>query len=147
MEYGYVIVTACITVAVCTFVALRPEDKCFRIAIGALLLSSVISPAISLIKELSFSYELSFDEQYSDAYEQSAEEAFTLGIRTEISREFSIPNENILVVACGFSAQSMRAEVIKVTLLGKGAFSNAEKIKEHVRGLGLGDCEVDISFA
>ena len=122
-----------------------------KIASGILLFYTVAAPVASFVGEISQieSEDIFIDlSENADAtkYEESAKDAFALGIKRLISSEYSLSEENIEVNILGFDFKNMRAERIKILLRGKGAASDWRAIRDYINGLEIGECEVRVEF-
>ena len=122
------------------------EERGHKLAISVILLYSIISPLVPLfedLKDFSFS-ELDFDkEEFTDgAYLEVGEAAFREGIARAVSEKFGLDEEKIVVTIFGFDFETMRAERINITLLGRGIELDFREIEAYVEKNGLGECEV-----
>lgn len=73
------------------------------------------------------------------------EEAFCLGVRRAVAREFALSEEQIDVFAEGFSYPAMKAENIRLALSGAARAADLRGIRQYV-GEHFGPCEVVIGF-
>lgn len=129
-------------------------EKSTRAALGVILLATVATPLVGGIRELGEltldgvlgDYSVEIDEEDSACYE-TAEEAFCEGIRSEVCAEFSLEADEVTVLVFGFELTEMRAEKIKIILSGRAACADSRSIAAHVRGAGLGDCEVELELS
>ena len=143
-EYAVALSSIAATASLLSFSAGR--DKFHRFAVSAVLASALAVPFLNLvgqIGELDFS-SASFKEEEieSVALGSTAETAFTEGIRAFVAEEWSVSKEKIIVSAEGFDFQNMRAEKIKITLLGRGAHIDFRALSDYIESKGLGECEV-----
>lgn len=143
------LITVSSAVGVCSYLSPGAEwNKTIKITASIVLLCTVISPLISLIRDIDFSFshtdsELDISIEDSKLYE-SVEEAFSQGVKKYICETFSISESDVLILVSGFDAVGMRAEKIKVVLYGSAALADNRSICEKIESAGLGECEVMI---
>ncbi len=141
-------------VALCEHISYGGElDKNVKVALGIILLSSLVSPLVSALDGLSsFDIDSLFNKYGDDIaiedslYYKTAEEAFCVGIERLLDEELGIEGEDIEVYTEGFDMTEMRAEKITIILSGKGAYADYRKIESRISSLGLGKCEVKLEF-
>lgn len=149
MENPYVyVIVALASVAFASF-AVYDADKLreARMALGVILLASLVLPLCSALKGISaldFNYEIEYGS--SELVDTALEEAFCQGIAEAVREEFSIKKEEILVTARGFDSENMRAEELFVTLSGRAVVKDIRAVSDFVSGLGVGKCTVEVQF-
>ena len=129
------------------FVAYRVTDKWHKLSVSVILLSVIATPLFGLISEIpstNFSefFETEGGVQNSDEFERVGKEAFENGMCRLVAQKFGIPEASVYVKAEGYDAFSMKAELIRITLVGEGFGVDYKSMESYVRGLGLGSCEV-----
>ncbi len=127
------------------------HERATRLASAVLLLYGVSMPIVSFLSSPpSFEGELPWEDGYSppssDAFYETAEEAFEEGIARLIVMEYGASREDVAVRAHGFDAEEMRARLISVRLSGRSAALDYRGIENYITEQGLGECEVFISF-
>lgn len=146
-EYMITVFSASAAVALCGFAFYgRRLEATARVALGIILVSAIISPLISIGREL-----LAIDVDKgefvgSSAVGETAEDAFCRGVRSALAAELSVSADDIDVKCRGFSAEKMKAEKITVTLYGSAALADHSALRRFVSGNNLGECEVRIGF-
>ncbi len=125
----------------------KSGSKGERFAFGVLIAFAVLSPLEGLVGSGDWKFP-EYSPEYSDTgeYKERAKEAFEEGIKKEIADSFRINKEDIRVKTKGFSFEKMRAEKIYVTLSLKAAGADPKRVKEHIEGFGVGDCEVNFEI-
>jgi hypothetical protein len=121
-----------------------------RSALSVLVLFVALTPLFSLIGSLGTGGIFDppdFDaSEYREDYLEVTREAFCEGLRVHIAERYGISEDEVTVLAEGFSFKEMRAEKIRVILVGKAAFKDGKGIAKYVEGLGYGRCEVEIGI-
>lgn len=119
-----------------------------KFAFSVILISTVILPLSKLTAQSPPDFSLKPPELPDGVpeYERVAVEAFSDGISAALKSEYSLKEEEILVSVSGFEFESMRAELIKVTLRGGGILLDRKKVENYVESLGVGKCEVEIEI-
>lgn len=125
------------------------QDKALRAASLLILVCVAVSVPVAFIKEnpnfdfsdISISDLVIEDTQLG----KDAREAFCDGVAEFVSSEFSIPKEEIEVVAFDFDLGAMRAERIKVILSGRAVLADNRAVAAAVKDAGLGECEVELN--
>ena len=121
-----------------------------RSALSVLVLFVALTPLFSLIGSLGT--EGIFDpsdfdaSEYGEDYLEVTRDAFCEGLRVHIAEKYGIFEEEVTVLAEGFSFNEMRAEKIRVILVGRAALKDGKGIAKYVEGLGYGRCEVEIGI-
>ena len=103
---------------------------------GALLISSSLDPGDFTRPRV----------EYEDSFVSSAEQSLGSAIRMAISEEFGIREAEVFVHCEGLDIETLKAELLTVTLCGEAAFSDHRRVREFVNSLDHGECEVRISF-
>ena len=129
------------------------NDSSMRFAASVLLIYTALTPIISFINDgtggrLDAIFESDAGQNFEggEEYVKVAEEAFKEGISKLIFTKYGVNEDDTEVYVFGFDFEKMRAERICVALRGVGAFSDLRGIESYINGLGLGDCEVTVSF-
>ncbi len=127
------------------------NDGISRAAMGIILLSAVITPAISLACEIAdFDIDAILDSSETEGgenvYEQTAEDAFCRGVEKLICDEYSLSADNVEVRVFGFDITRMCAAKIKIILSGSASLADSRAICAYVRECGLGDCEAELEI-
>ena len=123
-----------------------PSERALRCVRGILLLYLLLLPLSSLtlkLGELDFSYPQA-DFIGENLTEDTAEEAFSEGIRALVAERCNIAEKNVSVRVFGFDFSAMRAERVMVFLSGAGALADWRTLENYLDSLGLGDCEVEL---
>ena len=144
-EYLITVLALSAAAAICAQITYKSGEGSYRLAAGILVAYAILSPIPDMINSFSiedFMPSESVQIGDSEAYE-TAKEAFCLGIERAVCEEFSISEENISVFVSGFDLALMRCEKITVFLSGKGMFTDFERIKRFVGGLGYGECTLE----
>ena len=120
------------------------------LAIGAVFLSSLVSPLFSVISEIGEIPTLPETAPLPvGGISDAIEVAFAEGIREFISSEWGVPPDEIDVVISRFSAYDARAGELSVTLTGTGAFVDTRSMRDALASEFLvegGKCTVVIDF-
>ena len=147
MGNAYVFITVSMSaVALASFASYDGDArKSSRLALGIILLASLISPVISAVRGLA-SIDFSDTGSYveSSAVEKTLEEAFCDGIAGCIAEEFSLKRDSVSVKAIGFNSETMRADVLTVTLSGVAATKDLVAIESFANGLEAGKCVLEV---
>ncbi len=126
-------------------------QKTVKASAALILIYTVIVPVLSIASSLGeirddfmdiFEVEVDTEGEYLKV----SEEAFCEGVRELVASEFSIPKSDVRVSAFGFDFSQMRAKTIKITLFKEAFFADWRGIQQYIKGLGIGDCEVNVSF-
>ncbi len=140
-------------IGICSYVSYgEGRDPFIKCALALILMYVLSVPTINLIREIGEMdfYNGVFDSGEIDvgdtAFGESAERAFSEGIRKFISEEFSVSQSEVRVIVYGFDAENMRAQKIKVILSSSAALADSRLICQKVSESGLGECEVEIDF-
>ena len=146
--YLAVLVTVSALVTLGTALLYR-EDGAERMAFLLLLLYVSAVPLIGAVRDFDIGA-LDFDavtgEGYYDASASVGCDAFEAGVRAFIAEEFSLDVADISVEACGFSPETVSADLIRVTLSGRARLADRHAIKEKIEKNALGGCEVKIAI-
>ena len=149
-EFFVGIITVSLVISILNFISFKSKgDKTTRAAMGIILTWVV---AVSAFSGLSRLRDVDFDsltnveigQIYGDEYKKEAEKAFSEGIKRLLLEKYGIKKEESEVVLLNFDFETMRAEKINITLLGKGAISDFRSIENYVEQMELGECEVKI---
>ena len=129
------------------------SERAVKFAASILLLYTAAAPLLSVVGELShgdapgFKIEAELPDFDKDAaYVETAEEAFKQGICKLLYTKYSINADEIMVRTVEFEFESMKAKKIIITLSGDAVFLDLRGIADYVTGLGLGDCEVNVTL-
>ena len=121
-----------------------------RSALSVLVLFVALTPLFSAIGSLGtdgiFDPSVIDPSEYGEDYVDAARDAFCEGLRAHIMDKYAISGDDITVLAEGFSFKDMRAEKIRVILVGRAALKDGKGIARYVEGLGYGRCEVEIGI-
>ena len=134
------------SVALASFFTYDGESrKASRLALGIILLASLVSPIASAVRGLA-SIDFSDTGAYveSSAVEKTLEEAFCEGVAVCIAEEFSLKADTVSVKAHAFNSETMRADELTVTLSGSSATKDLKAVENFVNGLGLGKCILEV---
>ena len=134
------------SVALASFFTYDGESrKASRLALGIILLASLVSPIASAVRGLA-SIDFSDTGAYveSSAVEKTLEEAFCEGVAVCIAEEFSLKGDTVRVKARAFNSETMRADELTVTLSGSSATKDLKAVESFVNGLGLGKCILEV---
>ena len=146
VEFFYTVTSVSLAAALSGFIAYRGSDKWHKLAVSIILLSVISAPLFSFVAELvkgDISEMLDFDEKIeSDEFERVGKEAFEDAVRRLAVEKTGLPEGALYVVAEGFDPMTMRADKIKITLVGEGVGADYRSLENYIRGLGLGECEV-----
>ena len=147
VDYISTLVSVALAASLSGFVAYRGTDRWHKLSVSIILLSVIATPLFGLISEIpdtDFSelFKTDVEVQNSDEFERVGKEAFENGMRTLIAEKFGIPEASVCVKAESYDAFSMKAELIRITLVGEGFGVDYKSMESYVRGLGLGLCEV-----
>ena len=126
-------------------------EKTVKTAAALLLVYTATAPVLSLvgsIRDIGNNFDDFFEIELDTEgdYLQVSEGAFCQGILQLVSEKFNIPQEDIKVAVFGFDFEKMRAEKIKITLRKEAFFADWRGVQTYISELGLGDCEVNVSF-
>ena len=127
------------------------DDKYLKTASSLILVYVIISPLVTVIRDISeydFEGDFSFDssESVNDTeLAQTAEKAFSDGVRKYVCDKFSLSEDEVRAVVFGFDFKSMKAERVKIILSGRAALADSRAISEEIRKLGECECEVELS--
>ena len=144
-EYLITLLVVSAAAAICGELTYRSADGGYRFAAGILVAYAILSPLSEVIESFRIEDFIVIGDaelEDSEAYE-AARDAFCLGIEQAVCQEFSISEDNISVFVSGFDVRRMRCERITVFLSGKGIFTDYERIKSFVGGLGYGECMLE----
>ena len=127
------------------------SEKTVKFAASVLLLYTALTPLLSFAGKIT-SGDLDnlladFDvesPQIDDEYIKVAESAFKDGIFELLNSRFSVAEENAEIFVFGFDFRSMKADKIKIILLGDGVVADFRGIESYITGAGLGECEVNV---
>ena len=126
------------------------NERLVRLVSSVLLLFAVVNPIGTLIANMEDItpdiLDFTRPDYTTGEYLEVSREAFEDGISRVVADEFSIPQDDVRVVAIGFDFSSMSAEKINVILTGKAIVADYKKIERYVTEQGLGECEVKVSF-
>lgn len=146
VEFINTVVSVSLAAALSGFVAYKGADKWHKLAVSVILLSAISAPLFSFVGELAdgdISEMFDFDvEIESSELERVGKEAFEDAVHRLAVEKTGLPEGALYVVAEGFDSMTMRAEQIKITLVGEGVGVDYRSLEDYIRGLGLGDCEV-----
>lgn len=123
-------------------------DTAVRFGFAVLLIYSATVPLGRLVlsEEIEFpSFDVSEGESPEELY-LTAEKAFCEGVRSLVTKEFSLDGDDLRILAEGFDFEKMSAERIRVILSGRAALADYKKIEELIEDSGLGECEVEIEI-
>lgn len=128
-------------------------ERMFKFASAVLLLYTALLPIANIISDISdgdFKIEFSdtdaTDDFGNEEYVEVAKSAFEDGICQYLCTKYSFEEEEVLVAVHGFRFKDMAADRIFVTLYGRAAFADSRLIADDLSSLGLGACEVRLSF-
>jgi len=139
----------CMLVSLASFVSCTDTKRgATKFALGVILLASVMAPIKGIIEGAVLPIFDIEDTEYKDsgAFSEYTEVYFCEGVRLAVADEFSLAAEDIEVIAVGFSAENMRAEIIKITLFRTAVSADYRAVREYIEKNDLGKCEVEISF-
>lgn len=119
-----------------------------RLALGIILLASLVLPLGNVIKGLS---DIDFTYTHEGVstppvVEKRLEEAFCDGISLALTNEFSLSSEDVSVTAEGFDSEQMKAQTVFVTVYGRAALGDIRAMESFISGLGLGECVLEVDF-
>lgn len=129
------------------------SDSTMRLAASVLLIYTALTPVMSFISDgkggkIDAIFESDIGQNFDggEEYIEVAEDAFKDGISKLIFTKYGVNEEDSEIFVFGFDFEKMRAERICVVLRGVGALSDLRGIESYINGLGLGKCEVTVSF-
>lgn len=119
-----------------------------KFAFSVILISAVLSPLSRIAAERPPDFSLKLPELPAGEreYEEVARKAFCDGIVAALKSEYSLNDGEVLVSVSGFEFEKMRAELVRVTLRGRGILLDRKKTEDYVESLGVGECEVKIEI-
>lgn len=147
--YFYSIVAVALLVSVLLFVAYRESEVAMRFAFGVIVTAALLLPLADILPSVDIDgiiedIKSGFDME--PLYTEKTEEAIESGIARAVCDKFSLSEGCVSVSLYGFDFDNMRAERIRVTLVGTAIFSDLEKIEKYVTELGLGECEAAVEI-
>ncbi len=148
-EYLYSLILVASAAAFSGFFAYSGSDRFHKFAVSAILFSASLVPLfsfISYISDIDISGEIS-GELSDGEFEAVGKAAFELGIKKAVAEREGIPEDSVFVTAEGFSAKEMRADFIKITLVGAGISVDFRALEDYIQKSGLGVCEVKYGFS
>ena len=144
------IISMCATVSLCSFVSYSGgEARTTRLALGIILLSSLLSPVSALLSELDFSPDTKLPTQGSlgeDMREEELLRAFGQGIEEAIMSEFSFDEEWLSAEAFELDLKNMKVGFCRVKLYGRAALCDPRRVERFVLSCGVKKCEVTASI-
>ena len=151
-EYLLIATSASLVAAFCIGLSHDSYKKATETAAGVILTAIIIAPLLSA----GASFMEGFDgfvnipqESEKNGYSEAAKLAFEKGIRKAISDNFAVREDEITLLVEDFDFEKMRAQGMKVTLVGSAAFGNTRGIKRYVEKNFLlegGKCEVGVEL-
>ncbi len=149
MENSYLYIIVCLfSVGLASFLSYGgAREKGMRLALGVILLASLIPPISSAVKTFS-ELQPEGSEEYTESslVERTVEDAVCRGIAEALAEEISQSATDISVSLSGFDSEKMSAEGVSVTLKGKAAFSDIKRAESFVSSLGFGKCTAEVYF-
>ena len=126
------------------------EDKGERLASSVIVLYLIIAPLLPIVEGLS-------DFDFSDlsgevgaltggAYVEVSEDAFREGIERLLFDKWGLDESAAVVSVFGFDFNEMKAELIMIKLLSRGASVDFREIEAYIEKSGLGECEVEYAI-
>lgn len=149
MTGGYLYVIAVMAAVAFASFASYDEERArqSRFALGIILLASLVSPLVSVVRGIgSIDFTYTGEDYSAISVEKTVEEAFVCGISLAIGEKFGIKEEDLSVEALGFDSERVRAESLLVTLSGRAAVKNYREIESYVESLGVGKCILEVQF-
>ena len=144
------IISMCAAVSLCSFVSYSGGDaRTTRLALGIILLSSLLSPVSALISELDFSPDTEGFPQGSlgeDMREEELLHAYERGIEKAIMSEFSFDEQWLSVEVGELDLSSMTVGACRVKLYGRAALCDPRRVERFVLSCGVKKCEVTASI-
>ena len=148
-EYFTGVVLVVLAGSVGTYLCHERMKGVTKIACQLVLLLAVSAPIGGLISNIAGGGIRLPDFSVGDdvgAYEEIARDAFADGVSLAIQSEYGLSEEEVYVGCDGFDFETMKAERIYVTLMGRGALSDHKAIKKYVEQSFGGVCVVEIEL-
>ena len=149
-DYFFTVFAASAVLGALGMLTYKENSPLEKAAISIIILYIVAAPIANAVRgggeDLFFDIRIENPEVMEDGYVQAAKDAFEDGIRRAISDKYSIKEENIAVRAVDFDFFEMKAGKIKILLTGIGVISDTRSIEKYIKGLGVGECEVNIEI-
>ena len=134
-------------VGVLSLLAYRGKSDPSRLALGVILIYTVISPLASMSADFNINDIISNAPAAPEGeYGVVLEEAFAEGIRLAVAEKFSLVREDIRVSLNGFDESKMRAERIRIMLSGRATLADYKRIEKYINELGVGECDCEIEI-
>ena len=130
------------------FISHDPSDKVMRTAFGFIMLSAILSSVLSFsVDDTLLDANRDDMSDLANVTEEALEVSFLDGVRAAIADEFDIRASEILLIAEGFSADTLSAKVITVTLSGRAALADAGGIIDYlIENKLCGSAEIKLSL-
>lgn len=150
-NYFIYIIALLFTVAFSSFLSYDTEKaRASRTALGVIMLVALTALCFDVLADLqsfSFSDVPEYNASEGESFtEQSLSDAFAEGVKLAITDRFSFSEQDVEVSCIGFDVNSVSAERICVSLSGRAAFADVRAVREYVKKLRLGECEVTVLF-
>lgn len=147
MTWGSLIYVAVIGAVLSLATVGSENEKWIKFAVGAVLTSSVTASIFNTAQDF-LPPKADGDVSYTEG-EMIAEavlsEAFARGVKGDICDAFSLGEEDVSVLAHGFTYGSTTAEEIRVVLTDKAVFTDTASLRKYVTDR-YGECEVIIKL-
>ena len=138
-------------VGVCSYISYgEVEDKLTKSAMALMLVYVTVAPIVSLAASFAEDGFFKYGEELSDIaiedteFHESAEDAFSSGIKQLLKEEFSISETDTEVVIFGFDSIKMKADKVKIILKGRAAMADSRGIIQRINEINIGECEVEL---
>ena len=126
------------------------QDKTAKAAVSIILVYVIVTPVLHTLSSFSvsenyFDYENITDTTVENSeLHTSAKEAFENGIKRLVIQKYSAKEGEVSVIAFGFDVTKMKAEKIKIILVGASVMLDNRSMSAYITELGLGECEVEL---
>lgn len=119
-----------------------------RVAFSLILIGFLVAPIGRAVRDLPDQLPPVFEDATDrmPMYERVGQDAFERGVSRAVAERFSLSEQEILVVAEGWDAQTMRASRVRITLTGRSVLADSRAVRDYVERSGLGACEVNIEI-
>ena len=143
------IVTMCASVSLCSFAAYTKGDaRAVRLALGVILLSSLISPISEIVCSVDFKQDQLPNIGYEGQQlrEDEIEQALCTGIKNLLKDELLLDGDLISVELSGLNTEDMTCKTCTVRLWGRAVLTDFRRVEELVMSCGVNECEVILSI-
>ena len=149
-EYIFGCIATGLVSAVGTHLSHKELKSSVRLAMGLILLLSILAPLFSAVGALD-SIELprwdGSDINSGGEYSECAEEAFCLGISRAIAERYSTDHSYVRVMCDGFDFETMSAKRVYVTLTKEARAVDYRAVKQYVKeNINTEECDVEIEI-